>query len=85
MQVRHSQAIVLDRIQENESRHSCRLRGPLGLIVCLVHPVVPQGKLQNWTNPSPLAHDSYLIDPVSSICLFQRLSHACLSISELVQ
>jgi hypothetical protein len=32
-----------------------------------------------------LLNDSYLVDPASSICLFQRLSHACLSISELIQ
>lgn len=29
--------------------------------------------------------DSYLVDPASNICLFQRLSHACLRISELIQ
>ena len=26
-----------------------------------------------------LLFDSYLVDPASGICLFQRLSHACLS------
>jgi hypothetical protein len=31
------------------------------------------------------ATDSYLVDPASNICLFQRLSHACLRISELIQ
>ena len=35
--------------------------------------------------PAPHATDSYLVDPASNICLFQRLSHACLRISELIQ
>lgn|SRR5689334_22827772 len=36
-----------------------------------------------WRGPHH--SDSYLVDPASNICLFQRLSHACLRISELIQ
>ena len=32
-------------------------------------------------NPHPRLKDSNLVDPASIICLSQRLSHACLSIS----
>ena len=36
-----------------------------------------------WKGPFPssFSHRGYLVDPASSICLSQRLSHACLSTS----
>ena len=42
-------------------------------------------RLRECVLRGPHHSDSYLVDPASNICLFQRLSHACLRISELIQ
>ena len=66
--------------------------GPCGPLSCVVGRSTVRAseaylcvRLRECVCRGPQHPDSYLVDPASNICLFQRLSHACLRISELIQ
>ena len=60
-------------------RARCRARRPVRSPARSVPSLLPRVPSLSPRRPSRLRSRSYLVDPASSICLSQRLSHACLS------